>query len=481
MFEGSAAIDIIKQSLMNDDISPFESILLAERVELTERERKILEWGSYYFADKFSSDFCELHEYLVSIRNHKFTSTLAPRGHAKTTIMCFLIPIYQALVEPDTFKHYIQVQSTATKALSANSAIRNELMNNEKLINDYGDQEGKDKWTEKQFVLKNGIIFSAVGSEESMRGINYNNIRPDFFMVDDLFDDKDIRNPDSTEKKVNWFWSTLYPSKVLMSENYCFHILGTAINKKDLMHTLSKSKDVTFKKFQAIIDYEKKITLWKDFDLLMKEKEMICLGSSSIFEREYQNECRSDQDSIIKERWLKFYNGEIPAGEKIVKTFCGHDPAVGKEAHHDFWAKAVIYKTNYGNYYIHGVRNEHTTFHENEKDCKRLHDRFNFSSKSFRIESIVAFQFIGQELSRKTNVPVNLIKCVPDKLTRLENQSGKFENGKVWINNNIPQKLKDELIEQLINNSPIHDDLRDAVVIVLEEDNSKKGLRVSTI
>jgi len=481
MFEGTGALDIIKESLNQDKITPEEAFSLCNVIRIDTREQRILQWGKYYFADKFSSEFCDLHEYLASIRKEQFTATFAPRGHAKTTILCFLIPIYQALVEPETYKHYIQVQSTATKAISVNIAIRHEIETNELLRRDYGDQVASEKWTEKQFVLKNGIIFSAISAEESMRGVNYNNIRPDFFMVDDLFDEEDIRNMDSTNKKVDWFFSSLFPSKVLMSDMWCFHVTGTAINKNDLIHKLSKSKEVIFKKFKAIIDFDKKLTLWKSFDKLMKEKDIICLGSSSIFLREYQNECRSDEDSIIKEHWIKFYDGVIPEDETVIETFLGVDPAIGIKTTNDPTGKALMNKTKNANYYIHGVRNSRLTFDQNIKDIEVIHKRFPLSNKGCRLEAISAFQAFGQELKRKTSVPVEMITSVKDKLTRLENQSGKFENGKVFINNNIPLKLKNELIEQLTNNDPTHDDIRDAVIIVLEEDAGKKGLRMAML
>jgi hypothetical protein len=142
-------------------------------LEIKDRASNVLTWGKYYFPDKFTLDFCiELHEYLVSIADEPFTDTLAPRGHAKTTIKCFLIPLFYALNEPDKFRHYVNIQSTATKAIAVNLSIREELEKNELLLRDYGDMVTKEKWTEKQFVLNNGVVFTAVGAGESFRGKN---------------------------------------------------------------------------------------------------------------------------------------------------------------------------------------------------------------------------------------------------------------------------------------------------------------------
>ena len=47
-----------------------------------------------------------------------------------------------------------------------------------------------------------------------------------------------------------------------------------------------------------------------------------------------------------------------------------------------------------------------------------------------------------------------------------------FENNKVIINENIPIELRNVLVEQLINNEPNHDDIRDAIILGLEESKS---------
>ena len=472
MFEGSEALEIIKSQLDGGFITPLKSIALARPIMKSEREKDILAWGKYYFPDKFEMPFCdELHGYLVDICEEAFTDTLAPRGYAKTTIKSFLCKIYLALVKPEIYQHYLSVQSTSTKAIAVNLSIRHELETNELLRRDYGDQVTGEKWTEKQFVLKNGVIFSAIGAGESMRGINYNNKRPDYVDADDLYDEDDIGQKERIEKIARWFWGSLYKCVAKMKK-VCFHLQGTAIAKNDLMHHLSNKPSWKFRKFQAVKDFDTQEVLWKEaetFEKLMEDKDAM---GSNIFNRELQNDCRNDEDSIIKDHWIKLYDGNIPEDEEISNTMLGVDPAIGVKITNDPTGKALIYKTKNFNYYIHGVRNSRLTFDENIKDMQLMHNTFTLSNQGCRLEAISAFQGMGQELKRKTNVPVKMITSVKDKLTRLENVSGKFENGKVFINKNIPKHLLNELIEQITNNNPTHDDMRDAVVICLEDDTT---------
>ena len=436
--------------------------------ELSEREKNILEWGKYYFSEKFTRDFCAVHEYFCEIRDAEFTNTLAPRAHAKTTIKCFLIPIYQSLVEPDKFKHYLNIQNTSSKAIAVNIALKAEFEKNEKLISDYGDQFCADKWTEKQFVLKNGVIFSAVSSGESVRGINYRDTRPDYIIADDLYNDDDAASIDRIFRIERWFLGSIYPARSQTSRT-SIHIQGTAMHRNDLMHRLMEKDYVVSKKFKAILDYDAKKTLWLPFDKLMHDRKIM---GSFIFEREYQNECLDDETSIIKSGWIKFYDDNIP--EPITRIIGACDPAVGTKETNDPTAKVLVFESKNKNYYVHEVRNSRISFHENIEEIKNWHALVKFNI--FKIEEISAFQIFGQELIRKSRVPVKEIKSVKDKITRKRLISPLFENGKIFVNKRIAEKLMDngknlldELIYQITNNNPEHDDIADAIILALED------------
>lgn len=440
--------------------------LLKEELELRKerekREENILEWGKYYFPHVFESHFSDLHRYLVSIYDEPITSTEAARGHAKSTILCFLIPLYLALTKTGRYKHFLQIQASSTKAVLKNIAIRNEIETNEKIIRDYGLLVSDKKWTENQFVLSNGTIFTAIGVGKSMRGIAYDNVRPDFFILDDLYDQDDKYNPERIKKKSNWVWESLYLSKPPFG-NTAFHIIGTPIHRSDLLQGLKKLSNVKTARFPAIIDFDTKKTLWKPFDELMKDKEL--LGSIA-FTQEYQCEVRDDETSIIKEKDIQYYDGCMPGHDPIIKTIGGVDPAIGEKSTSDFTGKALVYESKFGNFYVHEIKNDRLSFDKNMLDIKNWCTRIKFST--FRIEEIAGFQAFGDYIRANTKIPLKRIKMVKDKLTRLQGVSPLFENKKVFINENIPAKLRNELVEQLINNNPTHDDLRDAVILCLE-------------
>lgn len=467
---------VIEKALKKGLISYDDADQLLEELQFNQRLSDILQWGKYYFPDKFNLPFCyELHDYLVSIHESSYTSTLAPRGYAKTAIMCFLIPIYNALNFPDKYQHFLNIQATSTKAVTVNIAIRDELETNELIIHDYGVMQS-EKWTEKQFVLTNGVIFTAIGAGDSVRGIQYRNKRPDYVIIDDLYDDDDAANIERIRKKNRWIWSSIYKAMAKDADNKktAMHILGTAMHRTDILHQLKTRDGWKWRKFQGVKNWDKKTVLWPEvetFEKLMRDKYNM---GTVAFNREIQNDCTSDEEAKVKSAWIKLYNGTIPEEEEVEWIRCGVDPAVGDKRENDYTAKAWVIKTSLGNYYVAGATNDKFNFKKNMEHIKTLHKIYEFDAVF--IESIGAFQYFADELVRTTDLPIRKVTHVKEKLARLEAQSVKFENGKVFISEDIDEEIRETLIDQITTNNPPHDDIRDAVLLCLEDRRGTLGI-----
>lgn len=493
--------------LAERSVQEITEVRLQARMELARRcalRKDILGWGRALFPHKFVIDFCpELHDYFVHIRHEPFTATEAPRGTAKTTIRCFLIQLFQALEEPQTFQHYLNVQATEDKALAVNRSIKKELEINEALIRLYGDQKG-ERWTDGQFVLKNGVIFSCLGAGQSIRGVNYNNIRPDYTTVDDLFDRADINNPNSTREKNEWFWSDLYPASAQYGKT-CMHVQGTAINGVDLLMELKAKIGVIFRSFVTIIDMAKNLVIWpqqKTFEQVMAQQEVMPL---TIWEREFQNKRRDGAASIIKEDWLTNWEfdfielkrqlregmdpSRIAKKERLLKldnVLVGNDPSIGKKVKSDFTGTALTYVTHWTDapeehdFWLVDVLEAKLSVDGRCDQLKHLVEAQprEFIPQEARIEAIAGFDDYASIAQARLSIPVRRINHVLDKITNLENKSLPFQKGRVHLNSSLPLAMKQKVKEQLTTNEPPHDDVRDGILLTIDVQATGPGIRV---
>jgi len=75
---------------------------------------------------------------------------------------------------------------------------------NQRIIQDYGEQQGTAKWTELEFFTMNGTAFRALGAGQSPRGARNEEARPDIILFDDIDTDADCLNPEIIAKKWRW-------------------------------------------------------------------------------------------------------------------------------------------------------------------------------------------------------------------------------------------------------------------------------------
>jgi len=444
----------------------------------------ILGWGRAVMPEKFPLPFCPgLHEFITSSRLHPLVALKAPRGHSKTTIGCTLVPLYSGLEEPKLYDFYLNIQANDPKALSVNRAIKDEIENNLVLQEAYGDMTS-GRWTDAEFVLSNGVVYKALGAGVSLRGVQYNNRRPSCIIVDDLYDEEDINNHESTIKRNDWLKGTLFKA-IAKGRPTSFRVGGTAINASDILTDMEKWPGCLAKTFQAINDDG--TPLWPQLNTkeeLDIERERL---GSTIFNREMMNICRDDSEAIIKSAWLNGweYDPKRVWAKGFTKQFflvavkLGVDPSIGAKLIADKTGVALVILTgstegSRKDYWIEGLWNELLSQDQRIKLLERIQAQQPPGLKITQapIEGIAGFKDFVSEVKRRTSLPVKEISWVKDKISNLESKSGHFEGGRVHLSKDIPKPLRDELFNQLTTNVPRHDDMRDAVLLCLEDPTS---------
>ena len=87
------------------------------------------------------------------------------------------------------------------------------LESNNRLINDYGEQQQHGRWTDSEFITRLGVAFRAIGKGQSPRGTRNENVRPDVLLVDDFDTDEECRNPDTVDKYWDWLEKAFYATR----------------------------------------------------------------------------------------------------------------------------------------------------------------------------------------------------------------------------------------------------------------------------
>jgi hypothetical protein len=233
----------------------------------------------------------ELLELLYS--EDSLVAMMAFRGAAKSTLLeeyVLLSALFQEFVFP------IIVGPKWESACERLAPIRNELENNDVIIELFGDQKSSP-WSMDELVLANGVKIQAVGAGQSMRGKKHNDERPDVAVIDDLEDEENIRTEESRDRTERWLTGTLLPA--LHPTKRKVRFAGTAIHPKSLI--IKKCNDPKWKsKIFPIINIdtetgEEKSAWPARFPMAwIKEEQLNYLNAGRYVEFEQEYMCRAE-------------------------------------------------------------------------------------------------------------------------------------------------------------------------------------------
>lgn len=188
------------------------------------------------FDQAVESPACHMEWWELFTNKHPQVAISAPRGHAKSTA-CTLTYLLAALVFRER-SYALLISDTVSQASQFLADIKKELYDNENLVKLFGIK-GFLKDTEDDIIVEceDGHLFriTARGSEQKLRGLKWNNKRPDLIVCDDLENDEIVMNPDRREKFKRWFYGALIPCK---SVNGIIRIVGTILHEDSLLNNL---------------------------------------------------------------------------------------------------------------------------------------------------------------------------------------------------------------------------------------------------
>ena len=290
----------------------------------------------------------EIYKYLCT---EDRIALAAPRGFAKSTLVCVFYAIYVAMMQEK--KDILLISASETLAVEFLRKIRIELENNDKLIAIFGDQRS-DKWTENHIILKNGINIRAKGAGGQIRGF-----RPDCILLDDIETDESVESEDQRKKLKDWLFkaclNTLLPGGQMV-------LIGTLIHPLSVLGDLLETPREGWirKKYKAYIGgvEQEGNELWQNarpHAWLQNRKGEI---GSWAFAAEFMNDPKMDATAPIKQEQLRFWS-ELP---KQFSCVIAVDPAYSEDEKSDFKvASCVGIDQNQNRYLLEYIRTHETT------------------------------------------------------------------------------------------------------------------------
>jgi predicted phage terminase large subunit-like protein len=303
---------------------------------------------------------CHMEWWEVCTSNHPKVAIAAPRRHAKSTAITLAYVLACVLFRNRSY--VLIVSDTITQATQFLGDIKKELIDNERIKSLFKIKEfTKDTEDDCIILCEDGHQFriSAKGSEQKMRGLKWNNKRPDLIVCDDMENDEIVMNADRRMKFKRWFYGALIPS---LAVNGCIRIVGTILHEDSLLNNLmpsewdkntvieplkiySKIPRPSWKaiKYDAHTDDFKQI-LWPErYDaewFLREQQDFFARGLADVYSQEYRN--RPIDESVAYFKRADFLSESSEDKKARLNYYIAVDLAISKDETADYSVFVVV-------------------------------------------------------------------------------------------------------------------------------------------
>ena len=276
----------------------------------------------------------------------------APRGTAKTTAVTFSCTLASALFRDRDF--ILLVSKTEGQVVRFLANIKTELLVNEELKSQFGVRRLiKDTETEVVVELNDGHQFCIIakGSEQEVRGLQWNGKRPNLIIIDDAEGAEQVMNPQRREKFRNWLFNDLFPC----GSEYCkIRMVGTVLHMDSALERLLKDNLWHSKRFAA---HNEDFThlLWPEKLSKAKLEEIrqsyINQGNPDGYSQEYLNKPIDAENAYFHRD--DFVHSDTP---DYLEYYAAIDFAITKKTKSDYTVIAVAGMDNEGLLHIVDIR-----------------------------------------------------------------------------------------------------------------------------
>lgn len=389
------------------------------------------------------------------------------RGHAKSTHICLLIPMWLKIQVPRQINVMVLVSKSEDMADRLLADLQAELQYNQAYIADYGPQIKAGSWADGEFKTSDGCLFVSLGRGQSPRGLKDRGKRPDYIAVDDIDDDELIRNPRRVGDALEWCLTALAGTMAMGRGR--FVMVGNRIGKDSILSRFAERPGIYHTTINALD--KKGLPSWPENYTADEIKSMREFIGERRFQKEYMNN-PINEGAVFQRKHIRF--GKM-LDLKQYKTLVAYtDPSFKNSTTADYKATMLVGKTREGEFHVLKAFADQTSVTNmvawhyliNDYVAGKVPIMYFMEANFMQDLLLDEFRTVGNITGHQIPIRGDQ-RAKPDKFARVEAMSPLFERGLVLLN----EKEKDSpgmttLVDQLLmfeKGSKTHDDAPDAL------------------
>lgn len=254
--------------------------------------------------------------------NSRYINELIYRGGAKTTLARVHTSKRIAYAVSKTI---LYVGASEGPAARSGAWLRNNVERNKLWTGTYGIRPGR-KWTDTEFeiwhdTLQENIWCLFLGiTGSAIRGINFDDFRPDLIVLDDILTDENCATKEQRDKLEQLVYGALMPSLAprVDNPNAKMCMLVTPQHKEDVSQKAKSSvlwKTLEFGCWTEETkdkDVDEQVSRWEarhpTADLRMEKKDAVKNNRLSTFIREKEIKLVTKETADFRGEWLQYYD-----------------------------------------------------------------------------------------------------------------------------------------------------------------------------
>lgn len=393
----------------------------------------------------------------------KYVAMALPRGHGKSTAITFAYLLATLLFRQRKFA--IIVSDSEYQAAMFLGQIKSALTENEDIISLFKLKKNREKGvvefikeTETDIIVEfeDGHKFRVIakGSEQKLRGLLWNGLRPDVMILDDMESDEQVMNKDRREKFRKWMYGALIPA---LSEKGIIRYVGTILHQDSALENLMPKQNGVFTKQGELKTWaERKVGMWTsvkyrahndDYSEILwpdrwtksalKElrEDYLQRGLPEQYSQEYLNIPVDESTAFFRRQDIQADTGEDK--KKNLNYYITGDFAISERERADYTVFVIGGMDENGILHIRNVVRGRMDGAEIVETMLSLQKVYN--PIAFGIEDTQITKAIGPYLNRamvERNIFLNLVPMKPhksDKITRAQAIRARMRAGGVRI------------------------------------------------